>query len=778
MHGGPVSGLQGVLRHPGRSLPPEHSVLLRVAAAGAVGSGIVACLVQGLLHPWIAFPALALVACGGLWSYSRRTRPVPYVRAVLAVLMIGAFAWFFVTVSADAPAGALVAVEAALAVLFCAMQAAHAFDLPTRRDLGFAIAGSATLVALASTQAVSLGFGALVAAWAFFVVVGLSAAWASMAGGGRVRVAAVVPGTLVALGIATAVVLVLPPPAPPTFAPTTIAGTPSGPVGTQPSHMVPTSGGTTHQTTSTAGPTGMGGFLGFAGPLDTALRASLGNEVVLRVRADRPSYWLAETFDTWSGRSWTQSARALRSQGRLQAGAGDGTRWETVTGGPPLVVGQPLPDPSGVAGSGGSGPGDGATGAGVPVSGLGPAASGGGPGGGSGGSPDAGGTSPASAAPQSADYQTFYLATSGSNLVLHASQATAVWFPTHRLYVGANGTIESSRALGAGSVYTVLSTVETPTPRQLRTSDGTRGLTPGVKTEDLELPHHYPRVAALARRVTAGSASLYADVTALERWIGAHTTYTTAIPPLRPGQDTVDQFLFGSRRGYCEQISTTLAVMLRTLGIPAREAVGYVPGPYDPLTGTYDVEAKDAHAWVQVWFPGYGWQSFDPTAYVPDVTPSSGGSLQDTLVAVIERIPLLPTLPVLAVLVATAFLVRRFRRRPRTWRAAVTRQVEQAARRSRAEVRPCDTLGAVAARVDAATGGRAPGAAVAVATATERAAWEGWVPDATKARHLVRDARRIRRAASWARARRVVTFGAATRPRPSWRRKPTGGGSP
>ena len=67
--------------------------------------------------------------------------------------------------------------------------------------------------------------------------------------------------------------------------------------------------------------------------------------------------------------------------------------------------------------------------------------------------------------------------------------------------------------------------------------------------------------------------------------------------------------------------------MLRTLGIPAREAVGYVPGPYNPITDLYDIQAKDAHAWVQVWFPGYGWQSFDPTAVVPLANPSPGSTL-------------------------------------------------------------------------------------------------------------------------------------------------------
>ncbi len=739
-----MNALLAALRHPSRTLTPEHSVPLRVAAAGAVCTGIVACLLQGLLQPWAAGPGLALVAGGSLWSHHRRTRPVPFVRAGLALLMVGAFAWFFAAVSADAPAGALHAVEAALALLFCAMQAAHSFDLPTRRDLGFAIAGSATLLALASTQAVSLGFGAVVVVWAGFVVLGLSAAWASMAGGARLRAGGVVPAALAALAIAAAILVVLPAPSPPTFGPAKLTGAPGGP-GTQPSHMVPGPAGASRQSASSTGPTGVGGYLGFAGPLDTALRAPLGNEVVLRVRADRPSYWLAETFDTWSGQSWTESSRALRRD-RATRVSGDGTRWQTVTGGPPLVVGQPPDVPAPTAG-----------GASPAAQTVGQAPGTAGP-----GAPARTRRVPPGAAPVQSDYQTFYLATSGSNLVLHASHAMAVWFPAHRLEVGADGTIESRQALGAGSVYTVLSTVVTPTPAELRAANGTQGLTPDVKAEDLLLPRPYRRAAALARRITAGTSSVYGAVTALEHWIGAHTTYTTDIPPLRPGQDTVDQFLFGARRGYCEQISTSLAVMLRTLGIPAREAVGYVPGPYDPLTGTYDVEAKDAHAWVQVWFPGYGWQSFDPTAFVPDATPSSSSTLPSVVSAALGRVPLLPTLPIVGLLAAAAVLVRRHRRRPRTWRAAVTREVERAARLAGAPAHPSDSLGTVAARLDVVLAGGGPGPAApapaaAVAAATERAAWGGSEPDAQTARRLLQDARRLRRAAGRARVRRTLS---------------------
>ena len=175
---------------------------------------------------------------------------------------------------------------------------------------------------------------------------------------------------------------------------------------------------------------------------------------------------------------------------------------------------------------------------------------------------------------------------------------------------------------------------------------------------DLELPPgRYERVAALARQIVsaARATTTYAKVTALEAWIGGHLRYSTDIPPLLPGQDAVNQFLFGSRVGYCEQISTALAVMLRTLGVPTREAIGYVPGPFDPLSDLYEIQAKDAHSWVQVWFPGVGWQSFDPTAQVPLAPPDPGAVLLSDLGRAIGNLPWAPIGGTLCAVAAGAF---------------------------------------------------------------------------------------------------------------------------
>ena len=106
--------------------------------------------------------------------------------------------------------------------------------------------------------------------------------------------------------------------------------------------------------------------------------------------------------------------------------------------------------------------------------------------------------------------------------------------------------------------------------------------------------------------------------------------YDLSIAPQGEDMDAVEYFLFEQRRGYCEQFSSSLAVMARSQGIPARVATGYAPGEYNPFTGLYEIRASDAHAWVEVYFPQYGWTTFDPTPSF-DSTPwqyRAAGNLQ------------------------------------------------------------------------------------------------------------------------------------------------------
>jgi len=243
--------------------------------------------------------------------------------------------------------------------------------------------------------------------------------------------------------------------------------------------------------------------------------------------------------------------------------------------------------------------------------------------------------------------------------------------------------------------------------------------------------------------------------------------YSTDIPPLLPGQDAVNQFLFGSRTGYCEQISTALAVMLRSLGVPTREAIGYVPGPFDPLSDLYEIQAKDAHAWVQVWFPEVGWQSFDPTAQVPLAPPNPGAVLLSDVGHAITDLPWAPIGAVLGAiacgLVITAELGRR-RRRPVGWLAQVTAELERRGAAAGLRRRSPETLGEYVSRLGALgawrTGPSATASLGAAAGILERAAYGGDEPDArTRAfvEEVVRGLRPARGARRTSSRRRLTT---------------------
>jgi hypothetical protein len=250
-------------------------------------------------------------------------------------------------------------------------------------------------------------------------------------------------------------------------------------------------------------------------------------------------------------------------------------------------------------------------------------------------------------------------------------------------------------------------------------------------------------VAALAKKITAGDTDNYDKVQSLIAWMGAHTRYSTDIPPLPAGADTVDEFLFGNRVGFCEQISTSLAVMLRSIGIPTREAVGYVPGPYDPITDLYQVRANDAHAWVQVWFPGYGWQSFDPTAVVPLANPAPGTAALNYVGRALRRIPIVPVAGALLTFGLVATFLRWRRSRPLTWAQRIAWSAERAGRRAGRPRRPHETFSEYATTLDDLAGSGS-GAWRALAEPVEASAYGGHDPTPEAQRQMVRRARRLR----------------------------------
>jgi Transglutaminase-like superfamily/TgpA N-terminal domain len=121
-------------------------------------------------------------------------------------------------------------------------------------------------------------------------------------------------------------------------------------------------------------------------------------------------------------------------------------------------------------------------------------------------------------------------------------------------------------------------------------------------------------INALALRITSDKPTMYDKVQALEEYFHDNFTYDVNIS-LPPGEEGVSWFLFHSdHRGFCNYFATAMAVMARTLGIPARVVVGYTNGHYDVKSHQWVIRGSDAHAWTQVYFAGYGWVNFEPSA--------------------------------------------------------------------------------------------------------------------------------------------------------------------
>jgi transglutaminase-like putative cysteine protease len=135
---------------------------------------------------------------------------------------------------------------------------------------------------------------------------------------------------------------------------------------------------------------------------------------------------------------------------------------------------------------------------------------------------------------------------------------------------------------------------------------------PGEMDRYLKLPPLDVRIAKLAEDITAQAPSNYEKAVAVERYLSTHFGYTLELPSSVPA-DPLAHFLFERKRGHCEYFASSMAVMLRSLRIPTRIVTGFRGGEYNDLTGQYVVRASDAHSWVEAYFPGSGWISFDPT---------------------------------------------------------------------------------------------------------------------------------------------------------------------
>ncbi len=146
-----------------------------------------------------------------------------------------------------------------------------------------------------------------------------------------------------------------------------------------------------------------------------------------------------------------------------------------------------------------------------------------------------------------------------------------------------------------------------------------------VTAHYLHLPDSLPeRVRELSENITRDAQTPYDKSIAIRDYL-AKFKYDRTVKAPPKGFDGVDYFLFSAKRGVCTNFASAMAVMLRSVGVPARLAYGYFRGDLDEVTGNYIIRGRNSHAWVETYFPKYGWIIFEPTPTRPQATTADIG---------------------------------------------------------------------------------------------------------------------------------------------------------
>src|SRR5215210_6214471 len=566
-----MSFLRSGIRIPrGKKRQPEDSVELRAWVLAAVLVGEAAVLTSGYFDAatGVLVPLLTIFAY--VVSYLRRRERNIFIKVMLAFGALAALAMFFREVLSS-----LYDTRVPLARLFLWVQVIHAFDLPARKDLSYSLISGLILVAVGAVLTTSLWYGIFVLAFLLcamgaMVQMNLSEA-RQRAGLNASGSRGLVLGTVVPCFFAVAAVgLVCFSLLPQRHAMNLT--------------MMPTSAfrnvaedfsGDVQNPYYPPGGDPFAGppmsispnsYHGFLPYMDLRSRGRLSDEVVMKVRSEEPVPYRGVVFDDYNGKGWEISTG---DDGEKLTS--DSMRFDTFT----ATNTEPEEGPSREVA------------------------------------------------------QVFRVEEDSANIIFGAYRPETIFFPTSNIKIDRYGSLRAPYQIPEGSAYSVISSVPNASPDQLR-SAGTAYPEEVVDRYTQLPPTGLDRTRELAGRLTAGTTNPYDAVYKMNEYLKTSYPYDLSIPPQAQDMDAVEYFLFEQKRGYCEQFSTSLAVMARSLGIPARVATGYAPGEYNPFTGYYDVRASDAHAWVEVYFPGYGWSTFDPTPSF-DSTPwqyKAAGNLQ------------------------------------------------------------------------------------------------------------------------------------------------------
>ena len=197
----------------------------------------------------------------------------------------------------------------------------------------------------------------------------------------------------------------------------------------------------------------------------------------------------------------------------------------------------------------------------------------------------------------------------GTNIFFLAPWARRIEGAYRTLQTDTGGAVSDLDSQRSVSLYEADSDISTPSAAELRAAENNL---PQFAPAYLQLPALDQRIPRLAAQIAGSASNNYDKAVAVERYLKTHYGYTLQLPRSAVA-DPLANFLFERKQGHCEYFASSMAVMLRTLHIPARVVNGFRSDEFNDVTGYYVVRAKNAHSWVEAYFPGYGWVTFDPT---------------------------------------------------------------------------------------------------------------------------------------------------------------------
>jgi hypothetical protein len=208
----------------------------------------------------------------------------------------------------------------------------------------------------------------------------------------------------------------------------------------------------------------------------------------------------------------------------------------------------------------------------------------------------------------------------GTNVLFLAPVPISIAGSMREIGIDDNGAVYNLDRTRLTESYTAYSLMPQTSPGRL--PGPSRDYPADITLNDLQLPRVDPRIRDLAAGITAHVDNDYDKALAIELYLRTQYGYSLQMASSRV-TDPLVYFLFQRKEGHCEYFASAMAVMLRTLGIPARIVNGFRTGEYNDLTGSYIIRGRDAHTWVEVYVPGYAWVAFDPTPADANLVPGS-----------------------------------------------------------------------------------------------------------------------------------------------------------